>query len=169
MSVSRKLRRDESGFTLIELLVIVAVITILAAVLAPKLTGYTNTARVSSAQADLAAMKSVVDIYAANEGAGNYPGNDNAAAGGIGAVLRNRGIQWTDGTSPGIRDPWGQAYRYYADNAQGTYYIVSGGPNGTVGAPTPDGDDILATSDSPSGSPLPSNVTYPGTPVNSAP
>jgi general secretion pathway protein G len=72
MKLKKKAKKGK-GFTLVELLVVVAILAILAAALLPKFLGYTDKAREAQIMADLSTMKSVVEIYAADEGAGNYP------------------------------------------------------------------------------------------------
>jgi general secretion pathway protein G len=141
----RKRVKNQKGFTLVELLVVVAIIGILAAFLVPRLLGYTNQARVSKAQGDLASMKGIVEAYAANEGQGYYPTADNTADNGIAKALQNKGIKWTGGTD-GIKDPWGTAYQY--KTAQGAnsvnnqhYLIQSAGPDKQLGT----SDDIYCT------------------------
>ncbi|NHM28134.1 prepilin-type N-terminal cleavage/methylation domain-containing protein [Desulfofundulus sp. TPOSR] len=124
----RKVSRNQGGFTLIELLVVVAIIAILAAVLLPKLLGYTNNARVSRAMGDLASMRSVIEAWAADVsgGQGSYPDESNIAT-----VLNDKGIRWG-----GITDPWGQPYVYYikkeGNNITG-YAIVSYGADKALG------------------------------------
>lgn len=146
----REISRNQKGFTLVELLVVVAIIAILAAVLLPKLLGYTNNARVSKAKGDLAAMRSIIESYAADEGKGYYPvANSNKdTAGTVGNVLYNKGIKWT-GDQNGVKDPWGMPYRYgTAPDTNNTpdqqYVIISAGPNKNFG----DSDDVWASSSS---------------------
>ncbi|WP_051276046.1 prepilin-type N-terminal cleavage/methylation domain-containing protein [Desulfovirgula thermocuniculi] len=141
----RRVSRNHKGFTLVELLVVVAIIGILAAVMLPRLLGYTNQARVSRAMGDIASMRSVVEAWAANEGAGYYPAPDNSAAGGVGQVLQARGIKWTGGAD-GVKDPWGTPYRYGTADVNGVanqaYLIQSAGPDKQFGT----ADDVWASS-----------------------
>lgn len=141
----RKLKGDEKGFTLIELLVVVAIIAILAAALLPRLLGYTDKARVSRALGDLAAMQSVIEVYAADEGKGYYPAADNNAGDGIAQVLQDKGIKWTGGLD-GVRDPWDEPYTYGTAGTPGRteYLIRSTGPDRQAGT----NDDVWASSKS---------------------
>lgn len=164
-----KVLRNQGGFTLVELLVVVAIITILAAVLLPKLLGYTDKARVSRTMGDLAAMRTVIEAYAAGEGKGYYPGMvpdsnhqcDPNEPTGIAYVLRSKGIKW--GGEDGIRDPWGMSYAYGTIKVDGVidraYLLVSSGPDKVR-----DTDDDIWCSDSstPVQGPLPKpNGTIP--------
>jgi general secretion pathway protein G len=93
MNLKKKAKKGK-GFTLVELLVVVAILAILAAALLPKFLGYTDKAREAQTMADLSTMKSVVEIYAADVGAGKYPAVDGDD--GIGKVLTGAGINWTE-------------------------------------------------------------------------
>lgn len=145
MKYCSRFKKDQHGFTLVELLVVVAIVGILAAFLVPRLLGYTNQARVSRAQGDLASMRSIVEAYAANEGQGYYPVADNAQDNGIAKALQSKGIKWTGGTD-GIKDPWGTAYQYAtapdANNVSNQHYLIqSYGPDKQAGT----SDDIYCT------------------------
>lgn len=102
------------GFTLVELLVVVAIVALLAAVLVPRLTSYTEKAREARAAEDIHTLRTIIESYAADEGQGQYPinSNDPTVPNSIAAVMQKHGIKWT-GDASGITDPWGKPY-YYA-------------------------------------------------------
>jgi general secretion pathway protein G len=150
MNLKKKAKKGK-GFTLVELLVVVAILAILAAALLPKFLGYTDNAREAQTMADLSTMKSVVEIYAADEGAGNYPAvgeiveDEGESKTGI---FLSKGINWTE-DDKGVVDPYGNSYAYATVKEGGYdnqhYIIASPGKNGEFG--TGD-DDIYVTDDS---------------------
>jgi general secretion pathway protein G len=153
MSFTKKIKAKKGkGFTLVELLVVVAILAILVAALLPKFLGYTDNAREAQIKADLSTMKSIVEIYAADVGAGNYPAVDDPAVDDpavddIGKVLTDAGINWT-GDNKGIVDPYNKAYAYAivgeAGDASQHFVIASPGKDGDFGTT----DDIYVTDNS---------------------
>lgn len=139
-----KKRIKNRGFTLVELLVVVAILAVLAAALLPKFLGYTDRAREARTMADLSTMKSIVEIYAADEGEGAYPVDEENDADyatlGIGAVLTAKGVSWTDDAT-GIVDPYSNGYAYQYDAANDRYIIASPGKDGAFKT----ADDIYVT------------------------
>lgn len=109
----RRKPKKRKGFTLVELLIVVAIVLILAAVLLPRFLNYTERAREARAAADIRTIKSIVEIYASDEGQGRYPvnSNDPSVPNSIAAVMQKHGIKWT-GDENGVLDPWGRPYVY---------------------------------------------------------
>jgi general secretion pathway protein G len=64
----RKMLVDNKGFTLIELLVVIAVLGILAAIAIPRLTGFTDKARVSNLESSGQTVRSNIELYIAENG-----------------------------------------------------------------------------------------------------
>jgi general secretion pathway protein G len=151
MKLKKKAKKGK-GFTLVELLVVVAILAILAAALLPKFLGYTDKAREAQIMADLSTMKSVVEIYAADEGAGDYPSITN-----VSAILVGKGIDWAEAdgeVGDGIVDPYGNSYVYAIKGEPGSadqhFIIASPGKDGKFGneAESDSTDDIYVTDNS---------------------
>ena len=67
--------KHSSGFTFVEILLVVAIISILAAMVVPKLVGRTDEARVAAARADIDAnLSAALDLYEVDTG--SYPKTD---------------------------------------------------------------------------------------------
>jgi general secretion pathway protein G len=126
-----KHKRDTTGFTLIELLIVMVIISLLAALVAPRFFGQEKKAKQRGAKGQISLLESAVDTYRLD--IGRYP----TTAQGLEA-LRERpdGIDKWDG--PYLRkelplDPWGNPYVYESPSEHGEYAIVSYGADGTPG------------------------------------
>ncbi|HXZ24787.1 MAG TPA: prepilin-type N-terminal cleavage/methylation domain-containing protein, partial [Nitrospiria bacterium] len=64
----RTARYAESGFTLIELMVVITILALLVALVAPKLVGRTDEARVTAAKAQLKNIESALELYKLDNG-----------------------------------------------------------------------------------------------------
>ena len=132
--------KHSSGFTFVEILLVVAIISILAAMVVPKLVGRTDEARVAAARADIDAnLSAALDLYEVDTG--SYPKTDE----GLEALM-------TKPTDPKVArrwkgaylkkkplDPWGNPYAYRFPGTNGEMYdLYSFGKDGNEGG----GDDI---------------------------
>ncbi len=77
---SSKSARRQSGFTLVELLVVAIILAILAAIIVPQFASTTIEAQESALRANLAAMRSAIDLYRQQHTV--YPGA-NASSGAV--------------------------------------------------------------------------------------
>jgi prepilin-type N-terminal cleavage/methylation domain-containing protein len=78
------------AFTLIELLIVVIILAILAAIVIPQFTSTTTDAQESALDADLATMRSAIELYKVQHTGGIYPGAV-ATSGGTCAATKGTG------------------------------------------------------------------------------
>lgn len=134
-------KNRQKGFTLLEIIVVVAIIAILAAYIAPKVTGRVDDARISKAKNDIRALESAVELYKLDNFV--YPSTDQGLEALVnkpsGAELKN----WRKGGY--IRklgkDPWGNDYQYQYPGSNAEFDIFSLGADAAVGG-SEEGADI---------------------------
>ena len=125
--------RSNHGFTLLEIIVVVAIIAILAAYIAPKVTGRVDDARVSKAKSDIRVLESSLELYKLDNFV--YPSSDQGLEALVnkpsGANTRN----WRDGgyIKKLTKDPWGNDYRYVYPGSNGELDVFSLGADAAVG------------------------------------
>ena len=128
------LKRNEEGFSLIELAVVLAIISILIALIVPKMTKQADRTKEKRAKAEVTLMKSVIDSYFVEHGTYPKDVNDTNAAS-IKSVLVKNGIDWGS-----LEDPWGNGFIYDTNDPTYTEYAVySTGPSNSAD------DGVVAT------------------------
>lgn len=126
-------KHTQSGFTLLEIIVVVAIIAILAAYIAPKVTGRVDDARISKAKSDIQTLESSLEIYKLDNFI--YPTTEQGLNALIskpsGTELRN----WRDGgyIKRLNKDPWGNEYQYLYPGSNGEFDVFSLGADGAAG------------------------------------
>ena len=134
--------KNRAGFTLVELMLVVIIISILVAMVVPRLMGRTDQAREAAARADIEAnLSSALDLYEADTG--TYPKTEE----GLDALMTKpsnpqAAKRWK---GPYIKkkpaDPWGNPYVYQFPGTHGSGYdLYSSGKDGNEGG----GDDITS-------------------------
>jgi general secretion pathway protein G len=121
------------GFTLVELMLVVIIIGILVAMVAPRLAGRSEQAKIAAARADIEAnISSALDLYEIDNG--TYPEKLEDLL-----VKPSNAPRWK---GPYLKkkpiDPWGNQYVYKYPGAHGDYDLYSYGKSGAEGA----GDEI---------------------------
>lgn len=138
--VLRSMRR---GFTLIEILVVIAVISVLAALVAPNVFRHVGSAKDAAAKSQIEMLGAALDAYRLDNG--RYPSTDQ----GLDALwqLPTAEPRPTNWRGPYLRkavpkDPWDRAYVYLSPgdvNQQG-YDLLSYGADGQPGGEDDDTD-----------------------------
>ena len=122
------------GFSLIEVLVVVVIISILAAVVVPRIMDEPDRARVVKAQQDIRALVTALNLYRLDNAI--YPSTEQ----GLRALVdRPQGQpqprQWKNGgyieSLP--MDPWGRPYQYLNPGIHSEIDVWSLGANGLPG------------------------------------
>jgi general secretion pathway protein G len=135
---------ETAGFTLIEIMVVIIILGLLATLVIPNITGYTEKAKREKARADIASLEGALELFRADNGF--FPTTEQ----GLDALV----IKPTTGRIPpkwmeggyfrkGIPlDPWGNRYVYFSPGRHGeSYEIIS------LGADGQESDDDISSSD----------------------
>jgi general secretion pathway protein G len=122
----------QAGFTLIELMVVILILGLLALLIVPNVTGVSDRARATKAQADISALKQALSAYYIDNG--SYPTTDQGLrsliappqSGRIPANYPRGG--YLQNIPP---DPWGNEYAYQSDG--NSFMLKSYGSDGAEG------------------------------------
>lgn len=131
------------GFTLLEVIVVVFILSLLAAIVAPRIIGRTDDARIAEAKVQIRNLETALKLYKMDNGF--YPetqqGLDSLvqkpASGRIPQKYREGGYLEQSKVPP---DPWGNPYMYVAPGLHGDYDLLSYGADGKEGGDGADSD-----------------------------
>ena len=126
------LRRQHRGFTLIELLVVLAILTLLAGLVGPRVLNQLGGAKSKTAGVQIADLEKGIDLFRLD--VGRVPTTDE----GLNALIAKpatangwNGPYLKGGSVP--MDPWGNPYKYASPGAKGGVDIISLGADGAPG------------------------------------
>jgi len=118
------------GFTLIEVMVVVVILSILAAIIVPKIMDRPEQARIAKAKSDIRSLEAALNLYRLDNM--TYPTTDQ----GLEALVTKPSDapepkNWKQGgyLDRLPKDPWGNPYHYLSPGAHGAIDIYSSGPD----------------------------------------
>jgi general secretion pathway protein G len=141
--VSRQKLKGSTGFTLLEIIVVVFILSLLAAIVAPKIVGRTDDARIAEAKVQIRNLETALKLFKMDSGF--YPDTQQGLqslvekpSGGRlpqnyreGGYLEQKKIPL---------DPWGNPYIYVSPGLNGDYDLLSYGADGKEGGQGKDAD-----------------------------
>lgn len=127
-----KIAKPHNGFTLLEIIVVITIIAILAAYIAPKVTGRVGDARISKTKSDIRVLESSLELYKLDNF--TYPSTEQ----GLDSLVNKPSgdlKQWRKGgyIRKLTKDPWGNSYLYQYPGSNGEYDVYSLGSDAAVG------------------------------------
>jgi general secretion pathway protein G len=134
--------REAGGFTLLEIIVVVFILSLLAAIVAPKIIGRTDDARIAEAKVQIRNLETALKLFKLDNGF--YPDTqqglqalvEKPATGRIPQNYKEGG--YLEQKIP--LDPWGNAYLYISPGLNGDYDLMSYGADGKEGGEGKDAD-----------------------------
>ncbi len=134
---ARHRRPERSGFTLIELLLVLVILAILTSVVAMKVVGRTQQAKIAAAKATISTLKSSLSQFEIDNERLPTTEENLAALQSNPGNLPNWKHAYIDDNS--LKDPWGNPYVYRCPGSNGADFdLFSCGPDGHEG-----GDDDI--------------------------
>ncbi|MEY2954155.1 MAG: hypothetical protein RLZZ401_2242 [Pseudomonadota bacterium] len=123
--------RPHTGFTLIELLVVLAILTLLAGLVGPKVLDKLGGAKSKTAAVQISEIEKALELYKLD--VGRFPTTEE----GLDALV-NKPATATGWVSAYVKggvpmDPWGKPYKYASPGANGGIDIISLGADGAAG------------------------------------
>ncbi len=133
--------RLSAGFTLIEVMVVVVILSILAAIVVPRIMDRPDEARIVKAKQDIRALEAALNLYKLDNY--TYPTTEQ----GLEALIQRptsppEPKNWKPGgyVDRLPKDPWGNDYQYLSPGQNGAIDLYSLGADGQPGGEGPDGD-----------------------------
>ncbi|EDP73123.1 general secretion pathway protein G [Hydrogenivirga sp. 128-5-R1-1] len=124
--------RENKGFTLLELLVVIVILSLLAALLVPKLTGRLGEAKIDTTKIQLKEVKRALEMYKVDNG--TYPTTEQ----GLKALVKKPDTppvpkKWKQYLEKVPKDAWGNELIYIYPSDKHPFELKSAGPDGEVG------------------------------------
>ncbi len=125
-------RRGIKAFTLLELLVVIVILSLLAALVVPKLIGRVDESKIETAKIQMKEIKRALEMYKLDNG--NYPTTEQ----GLEALVKKPTTppepkKWKQYMEKIPKDPWGNDYIYISPADKHPFELKSKGPDGELG------------------------------------
>jgi general secretion pathway protein G len=125
-------RAASAGFTLVELLVVLAILTLLAGIVGPRVLGQLGGAKAKTAAVQIADIDKALELFKLD--VGRFPSTEE----GLEALSRRPATVSSGWAGPYLKgtvpnDPWGRPYRYQGPGPNGEVEILSLGADGAPG------------------------------------
>jgi general secretion pathway protein G len=127
---------NPKGFTMIELMVVIVILGILAAIIAPRLVGRTDEARITKARVDITNLETALKLYKLDNGV--YPTTEQGLQALVEAPETGTAPRsWREGgyleKNRVPKDPWGNEFVYLSPGVNGDFDLSSYGADGLAG------------------------------------
>jgi len=128
-----KKMKQNQGFTLLEIIVVVTIIAILAAYIAPKVTGRAGDARISKAKNDIRVLESSLELYKLDNF--TFPNTEQGLQSLVSKPSGGEFKHWRKGgyVKKLSKDPWGNEYQYLNPGSHSEIDIFSLGADAAPG------------------------------------
>jgi general secretion pathway protein G len=135
--------KKDAGFTLLEIIVVVFILSLLAAIVAPKIIGRTDDAKIADARVQIKNFETALKLFKMDSGF--YPDTNQGldslhtkpTSGRIPNKYREGG--YLEQTRIPL-DPWGNPYIFVSPGIHGDFDIISYGSDGKEGGTGKDAD-----------------------------
>ena len=131
-----KALKENRGFTLIEIMVVIMILSVLAALVGPKIIGRSDDAKVADAKVQIRNLETALKLYKLDSG--NFPSTEQGlqalvAKPSTGKVPNNYKAEGYLENKSVPKDPWGNDYVYLSPGEHGDYDLYSFGADGVRG------------------------------------
>jgi general secretion pathway protein G len=139
MSMSVTLKHNARGFTLIEVMVVIVILSVLAALIVPRIMSRPDEARAVAAKQDVAQVLQALKLYRLDNF--RYPSTQQ----GLQALVVKPTLEpvpqrWQSYLDKLPKDPWGNPYQYLSPGIKGEVDVFSLGADGKPGGNGVDSD-----------------------------
>lgn len=127
---------NNRGFTLIEIMIVVVILALLAALVAPKIIGRSDDAKIADAKVQIRNFETALKLYKLDNS--NYPSTEQGLSAlvtkpAVGQIPKNYKAEGYLENKNVPKDPWGNDYIYLSPGEHGDYDLSSLGADGARG------------------------------------